>query len=104
MGPIGKPNLTNTTAGLTLGMGYKGFSLSVLFQGSTGYSFRVVGVGIETFIGQLQPIHRERWLPSTSECSRFPRLRTNPSGINISGSSPSNFRIITVQYLRLPNI
>ncbi|HEY9560458.1 MAG TPA: TonB-dependent receptor, partial [Anseongella sp.] len=104
MGPIGKPNLPNTTAGLTLGMGYKGFSLSVLFQGSTGYSFRVVGVGIEPFIGQLQPIHRERWTPSTSESARFPRLSTNPSGINSSGSFPSNFWLLNVQYLRLKTV
>src|SRR3546814_16402404 len=104
MGPIGKPNLPNTPAGLTLGMGYKGFSLSVLFQGSTGYSFRVVGVGNEPFIGQLQPIHRERWTPSNSESARFTRLSTNPSGINSRGSLPSNFWLLKVQYRRTTTV
>lgn len=104
MGPIGKPNLPNTTAGLTLGMGYKGFSLSVLFQGSTGYSFRVIGMGIEPFRGQLQPIHRERWRPATSESARFPRMTSNPSGINSSEAFPSSFWLLDVQYLRLKTV
>ena len=58
---IGKPNLPTTTLGWTIGGSWKGFSISVLFQGSFDYSFAINGTGIESGKSQFQPLHQKRW-------------------------------------------
>ncbi|WP_017257671.1 SusC/RagA family TonB-linked outer membrane protein [Pedobacter arcticus] len=104
-GAIGKPNSPpTTTLGLTLGGSYKGFSLNVLFQGSTGYSFGLVGTGIQPLQSQFQPIHQKRWTPGTSETATFPRLSTNPTNINSPASYLSDFWLIDVTYVRLKTV
>src|SRR5699024_3197441 len=75
-GPIGMPNLPNTTAGLTLGANYKGLSLNLLFQGAWGYSLSIVGTGIEPFKSQFQPLHQLAWTPDNAQNAKFPRLTT----------------------------
>ncbi|PUZ26769.1 TonB-linked outer membrane protein, SusC/RagA family [Chitinophaga costaii] len=101
---IGKPNLANTVLGLTLGAQYKGFSVSLLFQGSFGYSFSVVGTGIETFQSQFQPIHQERWTPETADHAAFPRLTSNPTTINSARTYMSDFWLIDARYIRLKTL
>ena len=103
-GPIGKPNLPNTTYGFTLGANYRGLSLNILFQGSTGYSFGVQQTGIEPFLSQMQPIHLQRWTPETAESAYFPRLTTLPGGINSANAYPSDFYLIDADYLRLKTV
>lgn len=104
MGPIGKPNLPNTTAGLTLGLGYKGLSLNILFQGSFNYSFSVQGTGIEPFQSQFQPIHELRWTPDNADNARFPRLTTNSTSVNSPAAYPSTFWLLDAMYVRLKTI
>ncbi len=101
---IGKPNLPNTSLGLTLAGSYKGFSFSVLFQGTTGYSFSVTGTGIEPFQSQFQPVHQQRWTPDNSTDAKFPRLSTNPTTINSPSSYMSDFWLINARYLRLKTV
>jgi TonB-linked SusC/RagA family outer membrane protein len=101
---IGKPNVPNTSFGLTLGGSFKGFSMSVLLQGTTGYSFSVFGNGIEPFQSQFQPIHQLRWTPSTAETAKFPRLSTNPTTINSPAAYMSDFWLIDATYLRLKTV
>lgn len=103
-GPIGKPNLPNTTIGWSLGAYYKGFTLSVLFQGSFNYSFSVVGTGIEPFKSQFQPIHLERWTPETAETATFPRLTSNPTTVNSSSAYMSDFWLVDAWYVRLKTV
>lgn len=103
-GPIGRPNLANTVLGLTLGANYKGFSINVLFQGAFGYSFSVVGTGIETFQSQFQPIHQERWTPENADNAQFPRLTSNPTTVNSARSYMSDFWLIDALYVRLKTI
>ncbi|PWV49117.1 TonB-linked SusC/RagA family outer membrane protein [Chitinophaga sp. S165] len=103
-GPIGRPNLANTVLGLTLGANYKGFSINVLFQGSFGYSFSVVGTGIETFQSQFQPIHQERWTPENADNAQFPRLTSNPTTVNSARTYMSDFWLIDARYVRLKTI
>lgn len=104
MSAIGKPNLPNTTFGLTLGGSYKGLSVSVLMQGSTGYSFRIQGTGIEPFQSQFQPIHELRWAPGSGENAKFPRLTANPTTINSPAVYPSDFWMVNATYLRLKTV
>lgn len=101
---IGKPNLASTVLGLTLGGGYKGFSVNLLFQGAFGYSFAVVGTGIETFQSQFQPIHQERWTPENAANAQFPRLTSNPTTINSASTYMSDFWLIDARYLRLKTV
>lgn len=100
-GPIGYPNLPNTTLGLTLGINYKGFYASLFFQSSFNYSFQIAGNGIEPFQSQIQPIHLKRWTPETANQAEFPRLTTFPSTINSSTAYSSSFWLINARYLRL---
>jgi len=101
---IGNPNLPNTTLGLSLGVNYKGFSLSILFQGSYGYSFAIVGTGIEPFVGQFQPIHEQRWTPATAETAQFPRLATNATTVNSPGGYLSDYWLVNARYIRLKTV
>lgn len=106
-GAIGKPNLPNTTLGWTIGGSYKGFTLSILFQGSFNYSFSVVGTGIEPFKSQFQPLHQKRWTMErylNGESIEFPRLTSNPSTVNSAESFMSDFWLIDAWYIRLKTI
>ncbi|MGQ8338257.1 SusC/RagA family TonB-linked outer membrane protein [Sunxiuqinia sp. A32] len=103
-GPIGKPNLPNTTLGWSLGAYYKGFTVNVLFQGSFNYSFSVVGTGIEPFKSQFQPIHQDRWTPETAETATFPRLTSNPTTVNSSSAYMSDFWLVDAWYMRLKTV
>lgn len=98
---IGRPNVPNTSFGLTLGGSYKGFSLNVLFQGTTGYSFAVQGSGIEPLKSQFQPIHQQRWTPELGEDAKFPRLN---GAINSPAAYMSDFWLIDATYLRLKTV
>jgi len=106
-GPIGKPNLPTTTLGWTVGGTYKGFSLSVLFQGSFDYSFSVIGTGIESFKSQFQPVHLKRWTQErvdNGEKIDFPRLTTNPTTVSSSEAYMSDFWLINAMYVRLKTV
>ncbi|RCH55351.1 TonB-dependent receptor [Mucilaginibacter hurinus] len=104
IGPIGRPNLPTTTYGLTLGANYKGFSISLLFQGSQGYSFAIQNTGIDPFVSQMQPIHLERWTPENAQRARFPRLTTISGGVNSGTIFPSDFYLIDAKFLRLKTV
>jgi TonB-linked SusC/RagA family outer membrane protein len=101
---IGKPNLPNTTIGMPIKIGYKGFNASVLFQGAFGYSLGLTGTAIEPFKGQFQPIHESRWTPATAATAQFPRLTSNPTTINSPGAYNSDFWVINAHYIRLKTV
>jgi TonB-linked SusC/RagA family outer membrane protein len=101
---IGNPNLPNTILGLSLQGVYKGFSVSVLFQGSFNYSFAVLGTGIEPFQSQFQPVHQERWTPETATTANFPRLGTNPTSVNSPTAYFSDYWLVNAYYVRLKTI
>lgn len=106
-GAIGKPNLPTTTLGWTIGAGYKGFTVSLLFQGSFDYSFSVVGTGIESFKSQFQPVHLNRWTSERVEKGEtidFPRLTTNPATVSSSEAYMSNFWLVNAWYIRLKTV
>lgn len=101
---IGHPNLPNTTLGLNLQAQYKGFSISVLFQGAFNYSFAIVGTGIEPFQSQFQPIHLQRWTPDNSVNAQFPRLTMNPTSVDSPTAYMSDFWLVNAFYIRLKTV
>jgi len=101
---IGYPNLPNTVLGLNLQAAYKGFSISVLFQGSFNYSFIVTGTGIEPFQSQFQPIMEQAWTPQNAANAEFPRLTQNPTTVNSPTFYPSDYWLINAYYIRLKTL
>jgi TonB-linked SusC/RagA family outer membrane protein len=101
---IGYPNLPNTTLGLNLQAAYKGFSISVLFQGSFNYSFIVTGTGIEPFQSQFQPIMLQAWTPQNAANAQFPRLTQNPTTVNSPTFYPSDYWLVNAYYIRLKTL
>jgi TonB-linked SusC/RagA family outer membrane protein len=101
---IGNPNVPNTTVGLPVKIGYKGFDLSVLFQGAFDYSLYLYGVAIEPFQSQWQPIHLKRWTPETANSAEFPRLTTNATTINSPAVYSSTFWLVNAYYIRVKSV
>lgn len=104
---IGKPNLPTTTLGWTIGGNWKGFSLSVLFQGSFDYSFYLKGTGIESGRSQFQPIHQTRWTQERYESGApidFPRMTLQGTTVNSAENYLSDFWLIDAWYLRLKTV
>jgi TonB-linked SusC/RagA family outer membrane protein len=100
---IGKPNLPQTVLGAQLGLEYRGFSFSVLFQGSFDYSYRIAVAGVIPFQGNLQQSALGRWTPETAATATYPRLSADLAG----PSSPSNFSsfwLVDAKYVRLKSI
>jgi TonB-linked SusC/RagA family outer membrane protein len=104
MGPIGMPNLPNTSLGLNIGLHKKGLDIGVLFQGSLNYSLSLQGTAIEPFQTQMQPIHLLRWTPDNSDAAQFPRLTSSGSGVSSPMAYPSSFWLKDAQYLRLKTV
>ncbi len=103
-GPIGKPNIPNLNAGITLGVHYKGLDLSILFQGAFDYSFQVTGIGIQPFQSQWQPIHELRWTEANAANAKFPRLSTDASYESSPTAYPSNFWLVNAMYVRMKTV
>ncbi len=100
---IGKPNLPQTVLGTTLGFEYKGFSLSILFQGSFDYSYRIATAGVIPFQGNLQEVTLQRWTPETASTAKYPRLSSDLAGPS-SPSNLSSFWLVNARYVRLKSV
>jgi TonB-linked SusC/RagA family outer membrane protein len=101
---IGNPNIPNTTIGLPIKLGYKGFDLSILFQGAFQYSLGLNGTAIEPFQSQWQPIDELRWTPATANSAEFPRLSSNATTINSPTQYNSSFWLVNAHYIRLKTV
>ena len=101
---IGRPNLPNTTIGVPVKLGYKGFDVNIMFQGAFGYSLGLKGNAIEPFQSQFQPIHQQRWTEGNAANAGFPRLTTNPTSINSPSSYMSDYWLIDAHYIRLKTL
>ncbi|WP_345955792.1 TonB-dependent receptor [Mucilaginibacter sp. PAMB04168] len=100
---IGKPNLPQTVLGATFGLGYGGFSVNVLFQGSFDYSYRIATAGVIPFQGNLQESALGRWTPATATTATYPRLSSNLAGPS-SPSNLSSFWLVNAKYVRLKSV
>ncbi|WP_256013897.1 SusC/RagA family TonB-linked outer membrane protein [Desertivirga xinjiangensis] len=100
---IGKPNLPQTVLGTNFGFEYKGLSLSVLFQGSFDYSYRIATAGVIPFQGNLQEVTLKRWTPETAATATYPRLSSNLAGPS-SPSNASSFWLVNAKYVRLKSV
>ncbi|WP_316831541.1 TonB-dependent receptor [Pedobacter aquatilis] len=97
---FGYTNLPNTTYGLTLGAGYKNFSITVLFQGSANFVASAQGAVIHHNASNALPIHLEHWTPALGNAAKYPQVYTTALS-----QSPrdyySDFWAIPADYIRL---
>lgn len=102
-GAIGRPNLPNTSAGVTFGVHYKGLDISILFQGAFNYSLILNGTAIEPFQTQWQPVHEQRWTPDNNIDAKFPRLSTFQTTSSPT-NYPSTFWLLNAMYVRMKTV
>jgi len=97
---FGNTNLPTTTFGITLGGGYKNFSLTVLFQGATNFVASAQGAVIHHNASNALPIHQQHWTPELGNSAKYPQLYTTALS-----QSPrdyySDFWAIPADYIRL---
>lgn len=78
---MGNPRTPEIMFGAPIGLSYKGFDLSVLFQGAANTSVLLKSAAAYDFpvyaqdvIGRVKNIHLQRWTPETAETAKYPAL------------------------------
>jgi TonB-linked SusC/RagA family outer membrane protein len=97
---MGFPNVPNTTAGISLGMGYKNFSFNVLFQGSMNFNVRGAAEAIRAFSSNALEVHTQAWTPTLGDNAQYPLLSFN-TGISDPSAYPSTFWLVKGDFIRL---
>ncbi|MGN7821342.1 SusC/RagA family TonB-linked outer membrane protein [Chitinophaga sp. 22536] len=99
---IGYARTPEIMFGATLGAAYKGFDVSLLFQGAAHTDVMLNNEAVYEFFqgGKVKPFHLGRWTPETAATATYPRLHSNTNGNNHRGSS---FWVKDASYLRLKN-
>jgi len=91
--------------GLNTGFSYKGFDVSILFQGVANNSMLLTGSGYWGFLnnglGQAYEQQLNRWTPATAATATYPRLWL---GNNNNNMATSTYWIHSANYLRIKNI
>lgn len=87
--PTGDTGLPSFTGSLQAGLKFKGFDLSVLFQGVNGRSVYLSGYYFEAFQnnGKVSEIALGRWTSETAETATYPRLSSVNNLNNFQSSS-----------------
>lgn len=82
--PVGNTTLPNITAGLHVGLKYKGFDFDMFFQGVTDRTITFDGYYFQAFQnnGKAGTIALNRWTPGTAATATYPRLASNNNDNN----------------------
>lgn len=102
--PIGAPTYPEVNFGSTMGLSYKGFDFSILFQGATNVSTRLWGYMREPgrlFAGMLNEVKEQRWTPENMENATRPKL-------TVTYANASNYQVSSLwqrdaSYFRIKN-
>ncbi len=107
-GSMGFSTFPQGVYGLAVGFDYKGFDLSVLFQGTERASFYLSEMAawpFDTDWGSAQRTHLERWTPeryANGEPITFPRVELSPTP-GKHNYTQSDFWLKDGSYMRLKN-
>lgn len=102
--PIGYSPVPEITYSLQLGGGFKGFDVSVMFQGAARSSVYMVGdLGWDNSWGNYFDTHVNRWTPETAATATYPRFLQKADGNN-QNYYLSDFWLLDGDYLRLKNV
>jgi hypothetical protein len=108
---IGKGTFPEVVYSLVTGATYKGFSLEMLWQGSTGFNFYVTGAAASMFSNESIPYdyhYAYRWQPDPAN----PSANINPKaelpaaslGLNPNNIKRSDFWMKDATFIRLRNV
>jgi len=99
---IGRSAIPQIIFGASAGVNFKGFDLSVLFQGATRVNAFVTGELAWPFYNGSKPLADEtnHWTPDNHN-AKYPRLTATPSGNNLEQSS---YWLKDASYIRLKNL
>jgi len=96
-------NIPTNVLGLTLGLGYKNFDISVLLQGAMGgkqiYSAQLT----QAFRLGFRPHHLDRWTPENAANAKFPALHVQESNA-ANNAVTSSYWVRNTDYLKIKNI
>ncbi len=106
---MGYPRTPEIQYGIPVGIQYKGFDLSLLFQGAANSSLLLEGAAVWDFpayeqdqVGKVKPMHLDRWTEATKDAAKYPRLTYGANDNNKNKNS--NLFLYDASYLRLKNI
>jgi TonB-linked SusC/RagA family outer membrane protein len=106
---IGNPRTPEIQFGIPLGFQYKGFDLSLLFQGAAKASLLLTGAATWDFpayeqdqIGKVKAMHLNRWTEETKDVATYPRLTIGAYENN--KNSESSLFLYNSSYIRLKNV
>ena len=105
---MGYPRTPEIQFGIPLGFQYKGFDLSLLFQGATNSSLMLKDAAVWDFpayeqdqVGKVKPMHLDRWTETTKDIAKYPRLTYGAN--NNNKNEHSSLFLYNASYLRLKN-
>ncbi|MBD1422024.1 TonB-dependent receptor [Sphingobacterium chuzhouense] len=101
-GPIGKSDVPEVFYGIYLGINWKGFDASCLFQGADGFNILLSDQAAYEFVEGRNVLahHLGRWTPETAGSATYPVLHY---GFNNNNHRPSSFFLKDASYVRLKN-
>ncbi|MET6999918.1 TonB-dependent receptor [Chitinophaga defluvii] len=99
---IGKTDIPTHTMGFSMGLNYKSFDFSVLFQGAFGAYTVLQNFAAYEFYsnGKVSERHLGRWTPATAATATFPALHASD---NTNNHVYSDFWMKRADYVRLKN-
>lgn len=106
---MGNPRNPEIQFGIPMGFEYKGFDMSLLFQGATLCSVQLTDAAAWDFptygqdiIGRVKDMHLNRWTPATAATATYPALHYGPYPNN--KNSNSSLFLADASYVRLKSM
>ena len=106
---MGNPRNPEIQFGVPLGISYKGFDFSLLFQGATLCSIELTDAASWDFptygqdiIGRVKTLHLNRWTPETAATATYPALHYGPYPNN--KNSASSLFLADASYIRMKSM
>ena len=106
---MGFPRTPEIQFGIPFGIQYKGFDVSVMFQGSLNSSILLNGAAVWDFpsyeqdqYGKVKHMHLNRWTEATKDVATYPRLTYGAYENNKNGNS--SLFLYNANYIRLKNL
>lgn len=106
---MGNPRIPEIQFGIPIGFQFKGFDLSLLFQGAANCSLLLNGPATWDFpayeqdqLGKVKAMHLNRWTEETKDFATYPRLTIGAYENNKNESS--SLFLYNASYVRLKNV
>ncbi len=106
---MGNPRNPEIQFGVPIGVSYKGFDASLLFQGAALVSVELTDAASWDFptygqdiIGRVKDLHLDRWTPATAATATYPALHYGPY-LNNKNSQNSLF-FADASYIRMKSV